>query len=434
MSKNKKTAPDKDAKTANTPKTKKQTTDAPIPASVPPTADGLRIRKAESLAKPYFAGIDILKIIAVLFVIWVHTFLYNGFYSAKIDSEDFMLPIAFRWIAYTCVPIFMTISGYLMKNKKFSGKYYLGIMRVLIIYIVISIICMKYKQENFNTEFNTWTVLKGFFHTYDLAQYGWYMNYYFAIFAMIPFLNSAFNGMKNKKERLALVVTFFVFTVLARSLYIGMDPDKQFRLLPDYLGGFWPVAYYYVGAYIREYPPKKCLRNKFLYLLVLIASIAFLTQSTYNQSLENIDYNNVFLSRHFNDYGTYPVFIAAVCIFLLFFDITTTKRPVKFVLRQLGDATFCTYLLSYVFDQNFYLKKFYPKYPNNLEDGSWNFDRFTHSYEGIIYVFIRAMFWALVIQNIYNLLEFLVKLIIRKLKENYGDEEPLNEKPEKTQA
>ncbi|MDD6060693.1 MAG: acyltransferase [Ruminococcus sp.] len=422
MSKNKKTQPDTKAEN----ETPKQTE--------PPKATELRIRKADTLDKPYFAGIDILKIIAVLFVIWVHTFLYNGFYSAKIDSEDYMLPIALRWIAYTCVPIFMTITGYLMKNKKFSGKYYLGILRVLIIYIVVSIICMKYKQENFNNEFTTWTVLKGFFHTYDLAQYGWYMNYYFAIFAMIPFLNSAFNGLKNKKERLALVVTIFVFTILARSLFIGMDPDKQFRLLPDYLAGFWPVAYYFTGAYIREYPPKRCLRNKFLYLLVLIAAVVFLTQSTYNHSLENIDHNNVFMSRHFNDYGTYPVFIAAVCIFLLFFDITTTKRPVKFVLRQLGDATFCTYLLSYVFDQDFYLKKFYPKYPNNLPDGSWNFERFNHSYEGIIYVFIRAMFWALVIQNIYNLIEFLVKLAAKKLKENYADEEASEQILKETQA
>lgn len=426
MSKNKKTKPDTNAASGNVKQAEPQT--------APPQATELRIRKPELLDKPYFAGIDILKIIAVLFVIWVHTFLYNGFYGAKIDSEDYLLPIAFRWIAYTCVPIFMTITGYLMKNKKFSGKYYLGILRVAVIYIVVTVVCMKYKQENFNSEFNTWSILKGFFHTYDLAQYGWYLNYYFAIFAMIPFLNSAFNGLKNRKERFALVATIFVFTILARSLYIGMDPDKQFRLLPDYLAGFWPVAYYFTGAYIREYPPKRCVRNKLLYLFVLVAAVAFLTQSTYNHSLENTGNNNVFMSRHFNDYGTYPVYIAAVCIFLLFFDITTTKRPVKFVLRQLGDATFCTYLLSYVFDQDFYLKKFYPKYPNNLPDGSWNFERFNHSYEGIVYVFIRAMFWALIIQNIYNLVEFLVKLAAKKLKENYADEEAPEQIPEEVQA
>ena len=44
------------------------------------------------------------------------------------------------------------------------------------------------------------------------------------------------------------------------------------------------------------------------------------------------------------------------------------------------------------------------------------------------------MFWALVIQNIYNLIEFLVKLAAKKLKENYEDEEASEQVPEEIQA
>lgn len=416
MNKNKKSP----QRSNNAPKTAKKAQKAQT--KEPPKADGLNIRKSNELEKPYFAGIDILKLIAVLFVIWVHTFLYNGFYSTPINDQKYLAPIACRWIAYTCVPIFMTITGYLMKNKKFSGKYYLGILRVLVIYIVVSIVCMRYKHEHFGTEYTWWTAMKGFLNNYDNAQYGWYLNYYFAIFCMIPFLNLAFNGLKNKKQRLALVATFTILTIVARSFYVGFDPADQSRIFPDYLSGFWPVAYYYAGAFIREYPPKRCIRNKVLILIVLAAAIAFLTQSTYNQSMENLDNNRSFLSRHFNDYGTYPVFIAAVCIFLLFFDISTRNKNVKFVLRQLGDATFCTYLMSYVFDQEYYMKKLYPEYPN-AADGTWNYDRFTHAYEGIGYVFVRAMFWALIIQNAYNLIEFLIKLGIKKLREDEPDTE-----------
>lgn len=383
----------------------------------PPKSSGLNIRKSNELTKPYFAGIDILKIIAVIFVIWVHSFLYNGFYGIPINDEKYLAPIACRWIAYSCVPIFMTITGYLMKNKKLSGKYYLGILRVVVIYIVVSFICMRYKHEHFDTEYTLWTALRGFLQNYDNAQYGWYLNYYFAIFCMIPFLNLAFNGLANRKQRFALVATVTIISIVARSFYIGFDPADQIRVFPDYLNGLWPVAYYYAGAYIREYPPKRCIRNKLLTLIVLVTAIAFLTYSTYNHSIENIDANRNFLSRHFNDYGTYPVFIVAVCIFLLFFDIKTRNKKVKFVLRQLGDATFCTYLMSYIFDQEYYTNKLYKLYPN-AADGTWNYDRFTHSYEGIGYIFIRAMFWALVIQNAYNLLEFLVKRGINKLKGN----------------
>lgn len=365
------------------------------------------------LAKPYFAGIDILKLIAVFFVIWVHTFLFDGFYSASITETKYIAPITCRWIAFTCVPIFMTITGYLMKNKTLSGKYYLGCLRVLVIYIVISIPNMVRNHSYYGTEFKPWDILKGYLE-YTNANYAWYVNYYLALFFMIPFLNLAFNGLKTKKQKLGLVVTMFTLTVFAQSFFLGFEKDNQSTVFPGYFSGMWPMAYYFIGAFIREYPPKKCLRNKVLILLVLIADLSFLSLSTYNHSLSNTQYNNTFCSLHFNSYGSYPVFIAAVCIFLLFFDITTTNKRVKFVLRQLGDATFGVYLISYVFDCVNY-DSFNAKYPVTPGE-TWSFDRFTHCYEPMLNTFFHALFWALIIQNAYNLVEFLIKMLINKKK------------------
>ncbi|MDE6848774.1 MAG: hypothetical protein K2J44_05460 [Ruminococcus sp.] len=80
--------------------------------------------------KPYYAGIDIVKILAVFMVVCIHTYLYDGMYYEPITDKKFLLPIALRWISYTCVPLFMISTGYLMKNKKFSGKYYLGLIKI----------------------------------------------------------------------------------------------------------------------------------------------------------------------------------------------------------------------------------------------------------------------------------------------------------------
>lgn len=344
--------------------------------------------------KPYYAGIDILKIIAALFVVGVHSFLYNGFYYEPITDRQFIIPIATRWITYTCVPIFMTVSGYLMKNKKLDKKYYLGLLRVIVIYIVVSIICMRFNHEHYGTEFDSWSILRGFLQ-YSNANYGWYVNYYIALFAFIPFLNMAFNGLENKKQRFALVATVAIFTIFARSLYIGFDRAEQSRLLPDYLNGAWPIAYYYAGAFIREYPPKRCLRNKLLIFAVLAAAVIFITESTYKHSSENVEENYRFLSWHFNDYGTYPVFIIAVCIFLLLFDITIRNKVAEFIIKQLSGATFALYLISYVFDNKYYAE-FNAKYPDVYE-------RWKHSYEIVGKNFLYALLCALVIQNLYKL-------------------------------
>ena len=234
-------------------------------------------------AKPYYAGIDIIKILAVFMVVSVHTYLHDGMYDVPIDSTKYILPLVLRWIAYTCVPLFMISTGYLMKNKKFSGKYYLGIIKILVIYIVASILCMICKHKIYGVDYSDhWMTLKGFLECYN-ADYAWYINYYVSIFMFIPFLNSAFDGMKTKGKRFALVATFVIFTIFSKSLFLGFDRTRQIRLFPDYLSGAWSVAYYFTGAFIREYPLKRCLKNKLLIVLGLIASTAFLTWSTYNR-------------------------------------------------------------------------------------------------------------------------------------------------------
>lgn len=358
--------------------------------------------------KPYYAGIDIVKILAMFMVICVHTYLHDGMYGEPITDSKFIIPIAFRWLSYTCVPLFMICTGYLMKNKKISGKYYLGLVKIIVIYIIISIICMKFNHEKYGTDFSEkWTVLKGFLE-YSNANYGWYVNYYIAIFLCIPFLNLAFNGLETKKQKFILVVTSAVLTVFARSMFIGFERDNQIKLLPDYLNGAWPFAYYFAGAFIREYPPKRNVKNKLLIFTGYAATLFFITFSTYAHSLADTENNNRFISWHFNDYGTYPVYLLAVFTFMLLFDITTKNKVVKFILRQLSGVTFGTYLISYIFDAKNY-GDFNEKYPVV-------YDRWSHAIEIVGKNFLCALVCGLIIHNLYNLCEFLIKKLIQKIK------------------
>ncbi|MBR4627517.1 MAG: acyltransferase [Ruminococcus sp.] len=379
--------------------------------------------------KPYFAGIDIIKILAAFFVVGIHTFLYNGFYYAEIHEGEtkYLVPIAVRWIVYTCVPLFMIATGYLMKNKKFSPSYYKGLIRIIAIYIFIGILCLKVDHTVFGAENTTWNVLKKYLE-FNAADYGWYVNYYIALFCMIPFLNLAFNGLETKNQKLILLITITAFTVFARSMFIGFEYQNQSKLFPDYLNGMWPLAYYYAGAYIREYPPKRCFRNKFLVLVVLASAVAFITSSSYKHTIADTNKDNYyhFTSWHFNDYSTYPIFIIAVCIFLLLFDITTTNSKVKFVLQQLSGATFATYLISYIFDRKVY-GLYGAKYPPN-PDGSWNYDRWTHVWQPWLYVFLHALFWGMVITYAYKIIASLCSKGVDYIRALNAEPEPAGKK------
>ena len=197
--------------------------------------------------KPRFAGIDIVKILACFFVTAVHFFRNSGFYNMPITKDCGTFAIYIRWLTFTCVPLFMITTGFLMKNKKLSGRYYLGIIRVLVLYIVISLICVKFNQSFFHLKYTTWSVFQGLF-MYSGAPYGWYVEYYFTIFLLIPFLNAGYQAMETRRRKTALLLTVILLTMIAQTFYIGTVKTEQIRLFPGYFARCYRRVYPRVSA------------------------------------------------------------------------------------------------------------------------------------------------------------------------------------------
>ena len=360
-----------------------------------------------------FVGIDIVKIVACFLVVSVHFFLYSGFYSTPITQEFGQFQIYLRWIAYCCVPLFMITTGYLMKNKTLSKSYYLGALRVLILYLVISVICVLFNRSFNNRTYTAWEFIRGIF-MYTDAQYAWYVEYYFTIFLMIPFINMGYNGMKTKKAKFIMLVTVAALTVFSQSLYIGFERETQIRLLPGYFTRCYPIAYYLFGAFLRDFPPKRTLPNKCYFAAGFLISLTWLSSSTYRQSLANTENNSIFLSWHYNDYGSWPVFLCSCFIFLLLFDITCKNKPVRYILKTVGNATFAAYLISYIFDQKTY-RAFVGRIPQ-LQNHAEMPQRCREWYTCVLPVFLKAMLCGLVLQGAYNFCDKFVRRVYRNAK------------------
>ncbi len=397
---------DTSVKTENKPETAAVSSpDTPAEVPLPPPKP----------AKPYFAGIDILKIIAAFFVVGIHTFLYDGFYYTPIQSGDtwFIIPIAMRWLYYCCVPIFMTVTGYLMVNKKLSASYYKGLIRIIVIYAFIGIFCLRVDKEVFGTDLSLWNLAK-YFLQFEAADYGWYVRFYVSLFVLIPFLNLAINGLENKKQAVIMVCTIACISVFAKSYFWGFTKDDQIRPFPDYLSDIWPFAYYFFGAYIRKYPPQNKLKAKLMAFGVFAASWAFITLSSYLHTISSTNADNSFhfTSWHFNFYGSYPIYLMTISIFVILYDIKSSNKVVKFILSNISNATYALYLVSYLFDRKSY-GDFNAKYPD--VNGQWSMDRWHHVYQQHWYVFLNALLWGLVITVGYRLLAWLLSLAVKKL-------------------
>ena len=142
------------------------------------------------------SAMDIIRIVAVFTVISIHFFLHNGFYSQTVKGTEMYIMVLMRTFFSVCVPLFIILTGYLMSSKTLSKKYYSGIVNTLIVFVLATIVCMVFISIKYGDQF---TFKDFILNTLNFkgANYSWYIEMYFGLFLIIPFLNLAYNNLKD---------------------------------------------------------------------------------------------------------------------------------------------------------------------------------------------------------------------------------------------
>ena len=93
----------------------------------------------------YNIGLDILRIFAMFFVILVHS---TSFYGFGRDISNPVIAITAgisRYISFSCVPLFIILTGYLNFNKTPSFKYYFKLLKFLLeFYLCATVVAIIY--------------------------------------------------------------------------------------------------------------------------------------------------------------------------------------------------------------------------------------------------------------------------------------------------
>ena len=318
------------------------------------------------------SALDITRIVALFCVISVHFFLNNGFYKQPVLGWRMYVMTTMRTAFMICVPLFIMLTGYLMCRKTFSLKYYRGIVKTLGIYLLASIACALYKIFVLKRELNADLVM-GLFD-YSTATYAWYIEMYIGLFLLIPFLNAMWNGLGSQKAKTALVITLLCLTTLPSLINIynfevagwwktpNLSDDYR-QLVPDWWTRIYPLTYYFMGAYLREFPLKLKQRTKLLIWGVSI--IAFGAFNFYRS------HGKAFAWEIYNDWGGFNNVIMTFFAFSFLSSIRTENYPVKLkrALMLLSDLCLGGYLVSYIFDNLIYaeLNARVKPMPNRLE-------------------------------------------------------------------
>lgn len=282
-------------------------------------------------------GLDVIRASAIFFVLAVHFFLNTGFYQDPINSSSMYIQTGLRMLFFICVPLFLILTGYLQTKKEWSKEYLKKIIPILVIYLTYAILSIVVRIYYIGEE-KEWYQWLGAVLNFSADGYAWYVNMYIGLFLISPFLNVMYHHLPNKKTKQALLAVFLFLTALP-SLLNGKFEKTLF--LPDYWIGMYPVTYYFIGCYIREFQLKiSKVKGAFLFLL-------FLGIQT---GLEIYAAKGGLFAKYVGGYGSLLVTILTVLFFLLFYDVSVKSKILGFIISIVSLLSLDMYLASYITD------------------------------------------------------------------------------------
>lgn len=286
-----------------------------------------------------YIGIDIIKTIGIFFVISIHFFLNTNFYTTALFGEVMYLQLTARWLFFTCVPLFLLSTGYLQKEKVYNHRYFQVGCNILGSYISISIIIFFYRIIFLKEEITIIQAIKGILN-FSLDPYGWYIAMFIGLYMLIPAVNIIYKNIGNKKNKLNFILVLCCLTSIPVSGFLSNEWVS-----------IYPITYYFIGAYIREFTPKinKIKGVIWIILILMIEDLITIFFARYNGT-------NIFNSILIDRYGFFLNLCVSVILFLILYDIKKCHKFFAKCFRIIAQLTFEIYLISFIFDSYFYSK------------------------------------------------------------------------------
>lgn len=254
-------------------------------------------------------GLDLVRCVGLFFVVGLHQFLYNGFYSQPQTGVLMWTADTFRWLFFCCNGIFMMLTGYLKSPKPFEKGYYKGLLPVLIGYVLCCFIIFPIQSQLITEEltFRDWMdKLFGF------GNYAWYVEMYIGLILFSPVLNLAIAHIHEEKHLIQLALLMIFLTALPSA--------TKLTLVPDFWAGFYPVTYYVLGAVIRRIQPKVKWWQGLGAAVLVSMGLALTSILTTDKG---------FSSGFTQGYGGFWTTLVTVCVFLGLYRVQPGEKVSK---------------------------------------------------------------------------------------------------------
>ncbi len=278
--------------------------------------------------KERILGLDLIKAIAILFVIGVHFFIYTDFYTTNVTGYSMISQVFLRTLFICAVPLFLILMGYFSKDTKYSKSFFKKLVGLLTLYLLYGLIEYVILYDAFSIKEFLSKILN-----FDLSAYVWFVEMYIGLYLLTPFINTLYNNIDIKMKK-------YLIIILVCLTFLPSTINNKFIegfALPEFWVTLYPICYFLIGKFIKEYQPKF---NKFYLITTLILLLLVETIIEVGQASGSV--YTVFFGYRFS----LPVMICSVLIFLILYDIKSKKATINKLFMNISIVTFDIYLVS----------------------------------------------------------------------------------------
>lgn len=282
------------------------------------------------------SNIELLRIIAIFFIIIFHCVYKSGFSFEQGLSTNKLIVKTFWMLGELGVNLFFLITGYFMINGKFKVKKLILIITQVFFYHLITIIFANYigiyEISSFSSLFATFFPLTSNFY--------WYITAYVLLYILSPYINVLCRAMTKATYQKFLITLLVLYSFIPT--FFGAFYNTTESLL-YYNRLIWGMIVYFIGAYIKLYSiplintKKKSIILACVSALVMIISILIIEK--FNNFFAIIGINE---SAYLWTPNNIPMILLSISIFNIFANL---KIKENIFINKLASTTLGIYLL-----------------------------------------------------------------------------------------
>ena len=280
------------------------------------------------------ANLDLLRIVSMLLIIFLHSIDHSGVLEQAEGSSSamyFYVRCTYA-LCQVCVNCYVMLSGYYLVHSKFRLQKLVALWMETVFYaFILKLLFMVTGQDTVSII----SLISCFFPI--LTGRYWFITIYVGMYLLSPFLNKLIHAM-NRKEHALLNICLFVLFSLWSSIHpsiAGMNSGGGWGLA-------WFVVLYFAAAWFRlYYTPKHkpvILLGIFLLIPLLMAAGQVAAKAVGIGIVQNI------ISNWFR-YDSAPAYLMTIALFAAFLNIRIKRDCVSKAICSVAPLTLGVYLI-----------------------------------------------------------------------------------------